>query len=208
MLLGESISNSFDCGERMSCVIKYTGKKPMSVRILTIPNLLSFFRIALIPVFVWSYCVRRDNTLTAILLLLSGATDIADGFIARTFHMVSDLGKVLDPIADKLTQATMLICLMTRFPLMMIPLAVMVVKELYMAVSGCLVIRKTRVVPCADWHGKMATVLLYGMMILHVFWPEIPSVVSNITIGISTTMIVVSFMMYAIRNIKALKEKR
>ncbi len=146
--------------------------------------------------------------MTAILLLLSGATDIADGFIARTFHMVSDLGKVLDPIADKLTQATMLICLMTRFPLMMIPLAVMVVKELYMAVSGCLVIRKTRVVPCADWHGKIATVLLYGMMILHVFWQEIPFVVSNITIGISTTMIVVSFMMYAIRNIKALKEKR
>ncbi len=122
----------------------------MRGRILTIPNLLSFFRIALIPIIAWSYCVKRDNTLTAILLLLSGATDIIDGFIARTFHMVSDLGKVLDPVADKLTQATMLICLMMRFPLMMIPLAVMVVKELCMAISGCLVIRKTQVVPCAD----------------------------------------------------------
>ncbi len=136
MILYESISGILNCGGRVSCVTKYSGKKPMSVRILTIPNLLSFFRIALIPVFVWSYCVKRDNTLTAILLLLSGATDIADGFIARTFHMVSDLGKVLDPIADKLTQATMLICLMTRFPLMMIPLIIMAVKELYMAISA------------------------------------------------------------------------
>ncbi len=184
---------------------EYTGKKPMSGRILTIPNLLSFFRIALIPVFVWSYCVKQDNTLTAIFLILSGATDVIDGFIARTFHMVSDLGKVLDPVADKLTQATMLICLITRFPLMVIPLIVMVVKELYMAISGCLVIRKTRVVPCAGWHGKTATVLLYAMMILHVFWPEIPSAVSNLTIGISTAMIVVSFIFYAIRNSKALK---
>ncbi len=58
--------------------------------------------------------------MTAILLVLSGATDIVDGFIARSFHMVSDLGKVLDPIADKLTQAAMLICLITNFSLMMI----------------------------------------------------------------------------------------
>lgn len=179
----------------------------MSGRILTVPNLLSLFRIALIPVFVWSYCAKRDNTLTAILLVLSGATDIVDGLIARTFHMVSDLGKVLDPIADKLTQAAMLACLITRFPLMTIPLAVMIGKELYMAISGCLVIQKTRVVPCADWHGKVATVLLYGMMILHVFWPEIPSMVSKLTIGISTAMIAVSFALYAIRNNKALKEK-
>ncbi len=186
---------------------KYTGKKPMSGRILTIPNLLSFFRIALIPIFIWSYCVKRDNALTVIPLLLSGATDIIDGFIARTFHMVSDLGKVLDPIADKLTQAAMLVCLITRFPLMMIPLAVMIVKELYMAISGYLIIRKTQVVPCADWHGKMATVLLYGMMILHVFWLEIPVVVSNLTIGISTAMVVVSFVFYAIRNSKLLKGK-
>ncbi len=208
MLLDESISGILNCGGRVSCVTKYSGKKPMSGRILTIPNLLSFFRISLIPVFAWSYCVKRDNTLTAIFLLLSGATDIIDGFIARTFHMVSDLGKVLDPVADKLTQATMLICLMTRFPLMTIPLAVMAVKELYMAISGYIVIRKTGVVPCADWHGKVATVLLYGMMILHVFWPELPSVVSNLTIGISTAMIVVSFIFYAIRNSKALKGKR
>ena len=87
-------------------------------RIFTIPNLLSVFRLVLIPIFVWTYCVRRGYLVTAGILLLSGLTDIADGFIARRFHMVSALGMALDPIADKLTQAAMLFCLVTRFPLM------------------------------------------------------------------------------------------
>lgn len=84
-------------------------------QILTIPNLLSVFRILLIPLIVWLYCGKQDYLLAAWVLLLSGVTDIADGFIARHFHMVSDLGKVLDPIADKLTQTVALVCLLTRF---------------------------------------------------------------------------------------------
>lgn len=178
----------------------------MNSRVLTIPNLLSFFRIILIPIFIWSYCIKQDYTLTVILLLLSGLTDIIDGLIARTFQMISDLGKVLDPVADKLTQAAMLICLVTRFPLMMLPLIVMVIKELYMAVSGYLIIRKTGVVLWANWHGKVATALLYGMMVLHVFWLDIPPVFSNITVFASTLMILISFALYAARNIKYLKE--
>ena len=90
-------------------------KKPSEKRILTIPNILSFFRLCLIPLFVWLYCVKKDYMWTAIVLLLSGATDMADGYIARRFQMVSALGKVLDPIADKLTQGAMLLCLFTRF---------------------------------------------------------------------------------------------
>ena len=84
-------------------------------QMLTIPNLLSVFRILLIPLIVWLYCGKQDYLLAAWVLLLSGVTDIADGFIARRFRMVSDLGKVLDPIADKLTQTAALVCLLTRF---------------------------------------------------------------------------------------------
>ena len=79
--------------------------------IFTIPNLLSAFRLLLVPVIAWLYCGQGDYPLTAGVLLLSGATDIADGFIARRFRMVSDLGKVLDRVADKLTQAVALGCL-------------------------------------------------------------------------------------------------
>lgn len=67
-------------------------------RVFTIPNILSFFRICLIPFIVWLYAIRKGYSMAGYMLLLSGATDIADGFIARKYQMTSDLGKILDPI--------------------------------------------------------------------------------------------------------------
>lgn len=174
-------------------------------KILTIPNLLSFFRICLIPVFIWLYCVRKNELWTGIVLILSGITDVADGLIARRFHMISDVGKALDPVADKLTQGAMLLCLISRFSLMLIPLLLMTVKEIYMGVAGVMVIRRTGNVPGADWHGKAATSLLFAMMILHIFWPEIPSAVSIVSVAACTVMVGISFVLYAMRNIRDLK---
>lgn len=175
-------------------------------KIVTIPNLLSFFRLLLIPVLIWSYCVKKDYSGTGWILLLSGATDIADGFIARRFRMISNLGKVLDPIADKLTQATMLFCLFTRFPHMIVPLVLMAVKELYMAISGCMVIRKTGKVSGADWHGKIVTVLLYGMVIVHIIWSNVTVMASDMMIGACTVMMAVSFVLYFKQHRETLKE--
>ena len=175
-------------------------------RILTIPNLLSFFRLCLIPVFMWLYCVEKNYLWTGIVLIISGLTDTVDGIIARKFNMISDLGKVLDPIADKVTQAAMLFCLLTRFPLMIAPLALMVVKEFFMGVTGLMVIQKTGKVFGADWHGKVNTWLLYAMMILHVFWYNIPDIVSKVLIGICVVMMLISLVLYGRHNLKALRE--
>ncbi|OUQ24422.1 phosphatidylglycerophosphate synthase [Lachnoclostridium sp. An131] len=178
-------------------------------KIVTIPNILSFFRLCLIPVIIWLYIGEKNYLWAGIVLILSGATDLADGFIARHFHMISDLGKVLDPVADKLTQAAMLFCLCTRFPLMILPLVLMIVKEGFMGISGIMIIRKTGSVFGADWHGKAATVLLYAAMIVHVFWYEVPVLVSDLMIGACSLMIVISLILYAKHNIGILKgEKR
>ena len=178
-----------------------------SNRIVTIPNLLSFFRLCLIPAFVWMYCVEKEYIWTGILLLVSGATDTVDGLIARRFHMTSDLGKILDPVADKLTQAVMLFCLVTRFPFLLLLLALMIVKECFMAVTGYLVIRRTGSVFGASWHGKVVTWLLYGVMILHVFWYRIPVSVSEILTGICMMMMAISLYLYGRKNLKVLKGK-
>ena len=178
-------------------------------KIVTIPNILSFFRLCLVPVIIWLYIGEKNYLWAGIVLILSGATDLADGFIARHFHMISDLGKVLDPVADKLTQAAMLFCLCTRFPLMILPLVLMIVKEGFMGISGIMIIRKTGSVFGADWHGKAATVLLYAAMIVHVFWYEVPVLVSDLMIGACSLMIVISLILYAKHNIGILKgEKR
>ena len=94
-------------------------------KILTIPNILSLMRICMIPLFVWTYLAKENYMATAAILILSGLTDLTDGMIARRFNMVSNLGKALDPFADKLTQAAIMICLGYRFPRILILLAVL-----------------------------------------------------------------------------------
>ncbi len=177
-------------------------------KILTIPNMLSFFRLCLIPVIMWLYCVEDNYLWAGIVLIVSGITDTVDGFVARHFHMTSDLGKVLDPVADKLTQAAMLFCLLTRFPLMILPLGIMVLKEFFMGVTGLMVIQKTGKVFGADWHGKVTTWLLYAMMILHVFWYNIPAALSRILIAACVVMMLISLVLYGRHNLKALREDR
>ena len=174
-------------------------------KILTIPNLLSLFRLCLIPVMIWLYCVKRDSLGTTLVLLLSGATDVADGLIARRFHMVSDFGKAFDPVADKLTQISMLVCLITRFPYMLIPLLCLTVKEVASASLHLLVIRKTGVVPAAVWHGKVTTVLLYATMLLHLVWGQIPAPLSYSLIAVCTAMILLSGVLYTLRSCQALR---
>ncbi len=175
-------------------------------RILTVPNLLSFFRLLLIPVFIWAYVGKQWSWQTGCVLALSGLTDIADGIIARRFHMISNLGKVLDPVADKMTQAAVLLCLVTRYSWMLLPLALMVCKELCMIVTGSMIIRKTGHVFGAVWHGKLATVLLYATMLLHLFWGDIPAGISVACALICSFFIILSFVLYMVQNASLLKK--
>lgn len=174
-------------------------------KILTIPNLLSLFRLILIPVIIWLYWFRKDYFPAGVLLIISGLTDLADGYIARHFNAVSNVGKILDPIADKLTQAAMLFCLVTRFPLMAAPFGFLVIKEVFIGTTGLLMIRKTGKVVGADFHGKVATTLLYAMMILHIFWIDIPSAVSAVSILICLVSMAFTLLTYGSRNMPVLQ---
>lgn len=179
--------------------------KADKTKILTIPNLLSLLRLLMIPVFIVLYLNGHEEW-TAAVLLLSGLTDVVDGYIARHFNQVSDIGKALDPVADKLTQAAMLLCLISHYPMMIAPFVLLTAKELFAAVSGLLVIRRTGIVPGAEWHGKLTTLMLYGMMILHVIWQEIPAWLSNTLNGGCIAMMAVSLVLYAQRNIRMIRD--
>ena len=171
---------------------------------LTIPNMLSLFRLLLIPVIIWLYFWKEKYIYAAVVIMLSGITDVIDGYIARKFNMVSDVGKVLDPIADKLTQAVVLICLGSRYPLLLLLVLIMAVKE---AVSGLVTlaaIKKTKEIKGADWHGKATTCLLYFTILLHLLWGDIPNFVTIITTVLCMCFMLLSFY----RNVKLLREKR
>lgn len=176
-------------------------------KILTIPNVLSFFRLCLIPIIVWLYISKEDYFWTLMVLSLSGLTDVVDGIIARKCNMISDFGKAFDPIADKLTQVAMLCCLVVRFNYMLIPLGMLVIKEVVTGITALMSIKKTEQVEGAVWHGKLTTVVLYLMMAVHLVWFNIPTTVSLIMVGVCIGIMIMSFIMYSVRNIKAIKYK-
>lgn len=176
--------------------------------IITIPNLLSIFRIILIPVIVIFYCKYKMYSATTLAILISGLTDVVDGWIARKFHMISDFGKILDPIADKLTQASILLCLFTRFPHMIYLFALMAVKETLMGVTGLLSIRSSGEVHGADWHGKLTTCVLYAMLLVHIIWHDISIHVSDMLLTFVACAMLFSLIMYVMRNVHVIREHK
>ena len=175
--------------------------------ILTIPNLLSLLRILMIPFIVWLYIARKNYYGASFMIILSGVTDVADGIIARKCNMVSDFGKILDPIADKLTQGTLFICLSNKYPDMLWIFALFVAKEFVMALLGYITIRNTDSVNSAKWYGKLSTCILYTSMILLILFPDLPITVVNVLIVLCGFILLLSLTMYTRFYIKLLCKK-
>lgn len=176
-------------------------------QIMTLPNLMSLLRIALIPMIIAAFASGSELR-CAMLIILSGLTDVVDGWIARHWNAVSDVGKVLDPVADKLTQLAMLWMLLSSHPLMALPLAVLVIRESVMACTGLICVVRTREVRSARWHGKITTLLLYTCAFVHILWQEIPAAVSNTLIGICVLAQLVSLVMYTWDNICCIRQAK
>lgn len=166
-------------------------------QILTIPNLLSLIRLLMIPLIVWLYIGVEHYLAATGVLVASGITDIADGIIARKFHMVSDLGKILDPIADKLTQGVLIICLASRYKWMSVLVVLFIGKELCMAVFGYLAIKRKDSINSAKWYGKVNTAFLYIVMFVLILFPNIPEKIATGLILTSGCVMIVSFILYA-----------
>ena len=177
-------------------------------RWLTIPNILSMFRLLLIPVIIWLYFWKEEYIQAAVVIMISGITDMMDGYIARKLNMVSNVGKVLDPIADKLTQAAVLICLGSRYRFLLLLVLIMAVKETVSGLMTLATIKKTKEIKGADWHGKVTTCLLYFTMLLHLLWVDIPNFITIITTALCMCSMLLSFALYFCRNVKLLREKR
>ncbi len=226
---------------------------PLSKQVFSIPNLIGYFRIILIPIIVWNYInaqTASDYYFVTLLVAVSGISDALDGLIARHFNMITPLGKALDPIADKLTQGALAICLITKYPFMIVLFILFLIKETFMGITGILFLRRKEVadkltqgalaiclitkypfmivlfilfliketfmgitgilflrrkeVYGALWFGKVCTSVLYAVMIILIFFPEIPPTVANTFILISILFMLYSLIRYAMVNIKKL----
>lgn len=174
-------------------------KKPTLKEVFTIPNLLSYLRLILIPVFCWVYLTAETSlqyNVAIAIVLISSLTDLFDGWIARTFNQVTELGKVLDPVADKLTHAALALCLAVKHPLMWALIALMAVKEGYMGIMGIKFLKKGKMLDGAMWFGKVCTATLFvGLMVLFV-WHEMPVAAVNTLIVFMMAVMLATLLMY------------
>ena len=175
--------------------------KDWKKEIFTIPNLLSIFRLALIPLYVAIYLNARSSTdyyLAAAILAVSCLTDLIDGQIARRFNMISTVGKVLDPLADKVTQFTMVICLSVKYPILWSLVILIFIKEIFQLVAGLLRFRKGKMLKVAQITGKICTTILFISLILLVMMPDIPHTAVEIITLVDGIFLLIAFVDYAI----------
>lgn len=161
--------------------------------VFTIPNLLSLLRLLLIPVYLSIYLRAtqlREFRFAGVILILSCLTDMMDGFIARRFRMISKLGKVLDPIADKLTQLSLILCLSGRYPVLGWVLMLLLIKELFQVLTALMMLRCGKALDGAIPAGKVCTAVLFSSMILLVMFPDLsPAAVNGIALTDSLFLI-------------------
>lgn len=166
---------------------------------INIPNMLSIFRIILIPVFLVLYIGAAEQPyfiIAAVVLLISGVTDVLDGFIARKYKMVTQFGKIIDPLADKLTQLSVCIAVSLRYPWLTIFLAVVVLKEVLMLIAGTRLMVKKVKITSSQWFGKAGTVIFYVVMLLIVAFPKLPHGLVYTLVIISAFFMIFAFVMY------------
>lgn len=174
--------------------------KDWKKEILTIPNLLSLFRLILIPVYMTIYLNARDHTdyfLAAAILAVSCLTDMIDGKIARHFHMITTVGKILDPFADKITQFSLVTCLAVTYPILWYIVVLFFIKELFQLIAGSLMLRKGRILKGALLSGKICTTVLFVSLILMVLLPGLNETIVLIITVMDALFLLVAFADYA-----------
>lgn len=186
----------------------------------TIPNWLSFIRIALIPVFVVLFV--KEHILTAVIIMtLAALTDLFDGKIARKFNQVSNLGKLLDPIADKLSQMAIVVVLIVTYWDNAIKYLFMffIIKEVIMIIGGAILLSVGLRPTAAEIWGKVATNVFYiGMIFILAFGKNgalcgitgftLPDAVTWVLVTISAICTLISLLGYAPGFIRQLKSKK
>lgn len=190
---------------------------------MTVPNLLSVTRIILIPVF--AVLFYNDNYIWAVVVLfVSGLSDFFDGKIARRFNQVSALGKILDPVADKLTQITIAVMLFFEFRRASSTalhafswvFLYFLFKELVMLIGGAMLLKKGLRPSAAIIYGKIATFAFYGVMIMVMaFGPEVGAfrgiyamgeTMMMVLVVVAAVLTTVALLSYAPASIKQYKE--
>lgn len=169
--------------------------------IFSVPNVLSMIRLALIPLYIVIYLNATDIShyyISAGILAVSCLTDLIDGQIARRFNMITTLGKVLDPFADKATQFTLILCLAIRKKQVFIwaLIVLFIIKESFQLIAGSMILSKGKILSGAVLPGKICTAILFVSLVLMIMIPTLNGKIINIICLIDSVFLIISFTAY------------
>lgn len=180
-------------------------------KVLNVPNVLSIFRLLLIPVFVVLYFsnnLENHYWYAMGVVMLAGITDVVDGIIARKFNLITAVGKILDPLADKLMQAAVLVCLAITHPNVIVMAVIHIVKELTMLIGGAIFFRKQAKPYSSRWWGKMSTVIIMVTQAIIIFNDIIGVIPDPVILGcviVSIASMIFAFVSYVVYGLQIRK---
>lgn len=171
---------------------------------MSIPNMITLVRIVLTPIFVRFY-LEGEHSAAMLILAAAALSDVLDGAIARHFGLITPLGKVLDPVADKLLQLAMMLCLVSKSPALWLLLAVHLLREISLGLMGLLVYRRSGRLIGAHWHGKLCTAVMYAFLGAALLWREMPEKIVNEGCAVCLGLIIYCFFSYGWEYMRILK---
>lgn len=194
----------------------YKKKGKIKMKLKYIPNILSCIRIALVGVFIYLFFFDYPRNIVWALLtfLLAGATDVVDGYLARKYNWITDVGKILDPFADKLMQCTVLICMLVKKLLPVWLVVPFILKEVVILVGGMFVSKKISKVVVSNIFGKMTVVFFYAAiitcMLARDFLAQNPIVLYCISalVLLAALAALINYAVVALRSIIEMKESK
>lgn len=167
--------------------------------LLALPNILCYLRLLLIPLFMILYIkaeTKDQYYFAGFVVLLASFTDFLDGFIARKFNMITEFGKLLDPLADKLMQAALILVLILEIDYMYLLALVFIIKELIMTIAAYVFVKKGKKLDGSKWFGKVSTTIFYVTMLILIVLPSLNKSVTSLLMIICGLFLTLSFVLY------------
>jgi len=175
-----------------------------------LPNIISIFRICLVPVFVAAYIFDENPVKYSAIIVyaVAGLSDFLDGFLARKFDAQSKLGKLLDPLADKLMTFTAIICITVSKPILLWAVIVFFLKEICMGIGGLVIHRVAHVeLPPSNIIGKISTAVFFLACGVLLLFNNITDEIATIIIAFAIGLTLIAFAVYIFTYIKVMKSR-
>ena len=179
--------------------------------VLNIPNLLTIVRIILVYPFVVNFL--NENYMKSLkFLIFSGLTDFLDGFLARVLNQQTKFGEILDPIADKLTLVSIMICIGTKFRSVFPFMVILIIKEICMLIAGAYLFKRKKKTIKAKWYGKLGTAFFYfsliTIVVIQALWGVRNDFLINLLMFITALLMFHALIRYSIEFVSIVRAKR